>query len=70
MRWENGPTVQMRVERVEESVVFGFTWPIYGLPEEDPRRTYVESILEPTGVGYAVNGGRVQVRPAARRRAR
>jgi hypothetical protein len=22
-------------ERVEEPVVFGFTWPIYGLPEEE-----------------------------------
>ena len=29
----------MRVERV------------YGLPEEDPRRTYVQFTLEPTGAG-------------------
>jgi uncharacterized protein YndB with AHSA1/START domain len=51
MRWVGGPTVEMRVERVEEPTVFGFTWPIYGLPEDDPRRTYVEFTLEPAGPG-------------------
>jgi uncharacterized protein YndB with AHSA1/START domain len=51
MRWDGGPTVEMRVERVEEPTVFGFTWPIYGLPEDDPRRTYVEFTLEPAGPG-------------------
>ncbi len=39
MRWAGGPTVERRVERVEEPAVFGFTWPIYGLPEDDPRRS-------------------------------
>ena len=52
MRWtEEGFTAQMRVERVEEPRVFGFTWGIYGLPEDDPRRTYVEFTLEPVGAG-------------------
>jgi uncharacterized protein YndB with AHSA1/START domain len=51
MSWPDGPTVEMRVERVEEPAVFGFTWPVYGLPEDDPRRTYVEFTLEPTGTG-------------------
>ncbi len=52
MRWtEEGFTAQMRVERVEEPTVFGFTWPIFGLPEGDPRRTYVEFTLEPAGAG-------------------
>jgi uncharacterized protein YndB with AHSA1/START domain len=51
MRWDDGSTVEMRVERVEEPTVFGFTWPIYGLPEDDPRRTYVEFTLEPTSTG-------------------
>ena len=52
MRWsEAGFTAEMRVERVEEPTVFGFTWPIYGLPEGDPRRTYVEFTLEPAGAG-------------------
>jgi uncharacterized protein YndB with AHSA1/START domain len=52
MRWsQEGFTAQMRVERVEEPTVFGFTWQIYGLPEHDPRRTYVEFTLEPAGAG-------------------
>ncbi len=48
---EEGFTAEMRVERVEEPNVFGFTWPVYGLPEDDPRRTYVEFTLEPAGAG-------------------
>ena len=52
MRWaEEGYTAQMRVERVEAPAVFAFTWHIYGLPEDDPRRTYVEFTLEPAGAG-------------------
>jgi uncharacterized protein YndB with AHSA1/START domain len=52
MKWiEEGYTANMRVERVEEPRVFGFTWHIYGLPEDDPRRTYVEFTLEPAGAG-------------------
>src|SRR6202000_195803 len=41
----------MRVERVDQPAVFGFTWQINGLPEDDPRRTYVEFTLEPVGGG-------------------
>ena len=51
MRWDSGFSAEMRVERVEEPTVFGFTWHIFGLPEDDPRRTYVEFTLEPTGAG-------------------
>jgi uncharacterized protein YndB with AHSA1/START domain len=51
MTWEGGHTADMRVERVEEPTVFGFTWHIYGLPDDDPRRTYVEFTLEPAGAG-------------------
>jgi len=52
MKWtEEGFTADMRVERVEEPRVFGFTWHVYGLPEDDPRRTYVEFTLEPAGPG-------------------
>ncbi len=51
MAWTSGDSAQMRVERVEEPAVFGFSWHIYGLPTEDPRRTYVEFTLEPTGDG-------------------
>nr|WP_296072142.1 SRPBCC family protein [uncultured Actinoplanes sp.] len=51
MTWTSGDRADMRVERVEEPSVFGFTWHIYGLPAEDPRRTYVEFTLEPAGGG-------------------
>ena len=51
MTWTGGETANMRIERVEEPTVFGFTWHIYGLPDDDPRRTYVEFTLEPAGAG-------------------
>ena len=51
MRWSSGDHADMRIERVEEPRVFGFTWHIYGLPADDPRRTYVEFTLEPVGTG-------------------
>jgi uncharacterized protein YndB with AHSA1/START domain len=51
MKWDSGHTADMRVERVEEPRVFGFTWHIFGLPDGDPRRTYVEFTLEPTDTG-------------------
>ena len=46
-----GTTVDMRVERVEEPTVFAYTWQLPNLPEDDPRRTYVEFTLEPDGDG-------------------
>jgi uncharacterized protein YndB with AHSA1/START domain len=51
MTWTSGDRADMRIERVEEPAVFGFTWHIYGLPDDDPRRTYVEFTLEPVGAG-------------------
>ena len=51
LTWTGGHTADMRVERVEEPTVFGFTWHIYGLPADDPRRTYVEFTLDPIGTG-------------------
>ena len=51
MTWDHGYRAEMRIERVEEPTVFGFTWHIYGLPDDDPRRTYVEFTLEPSGSG-------------------
>jgi len=51
MTWDHGLTAEMRVERVEEPTVFAFTWHIYGLPDDDPRRTYVEFTLEAEGEG-------------------
>jgi uncharacterized protein YndB with AHSA1/START domain len=49
--WTSGDKADLRIERVEEPTVFGFTWHIYGLSGEDPRRTYVEFTLEPVGAG-------------------
>ncbi|MFC8045420.1 SRPBCC domain-containing protein [Nocardia sp. NPDC057353] len=51
LTWDGEHTEHLRVERVEEPSVFGFTWHVHGLPEEDPRRTYVEFTLEETGAG-------------------
>jgi uncharacterized protein YndB with AHSA1/START domain len=51
MSWSDGATAEMRIERVEEPRVFGYTWHVYGLPDDDPRRTYVEFTLEPDGAG-------------------
>ncbi|MBO0825557.1 MAG: SRPBCC domain-containing protein [Actinobacteria bacterium] len=51
MKWDSGHVANMRVERVEEPTVFGFTWGIFGLADDDPRRTYVEFTLEPSGGG-------------------
>ena len=51
LTWGDGPPHELRVERVEEPTVFGYTWQIYGLPDDDPRRTYVEFTLEPAGTG-------------------
>src|SRR5260370_26969205 len=72
MSWTGGPTVEMRVGRVEEPTVVGFTWPIYGLPEDDPRRTYVEFTLEPAGAGTrlrVVESGSAQLPEGAHRTA-
>jgi uncharacterized protein YndB with AHSA1/START domain len=51
MCWTDGSKVAMRVERVEEPAVFGFTWQLNELSADDPRRTYVEFTLEPAGAG-------------------
>jgi uncharacterized protein YndB with AHSA1/START domain len=51
MTWTSGEKASMRIERVEEPTIFGFTWGINGLPDGDPRRTYVEFTLVPTGAG-------------------
>lgn len=51
MTFAGGLTVEMRVERVEEPHVFAFTWRSPDLPQDDPRRTYVEFGLRPTTEG-------------------
>jgi len=73
MTWtDEGFTARMRVERVEEPTVFGFTWGIFGLPDDDPRRTYVEFTLEPAGAGTrltVVESGFAQLPEEAHRKA-
>jgi uncharacterized protein YndB with AHSA1/START domain len=62
----------IRVERVEEPIAFGFTWQISGLPEGDPRRTYVEFTLESAGPGTrltVVESGFAQLPEEAYRKA-
>jgi uncharacterized protein YndB with AHSA1/START domain len=51
MTFAGGMTVEMRVERVEEPTVFAYTWRLPDLPDDDPRRTYVEFTLEPDPAG-------------------
>ena len=53
--WDSGDTVTLTIERLEPPRVFAYTWRVYGLPEDDPRRTYVEFTLEPTGDGTTLN---------------
>jgi uncharacterized protein YndB with AHSA1/START domain len=71
MTFKSGTTVEMRVERVEEPAVFGFTWRLPDLPEDDPRRTYVEFALEAVGGGTrlrVVESGFAQLPDASRRK--
>ena len=70
MTFAGGMTVEIRVERVEEPTVFGYTWRLPDLPESDPRRTYVEFTLEPDGDGtllHLVESGFAQLPDEARR---
>ena len=70
MTFAGGLTVEMRVERVEEPAVFAYTWRLPDLPEDDPRRTYVEFTLEPEGGGTrlrVVETGFAQLPPNTRR---
>ena len=51
LTWDGGYTNELRIERLDPPRVFGWTWAISGLPEDDPRRTYVEFTLEPDASG-------------------
>jgi uncharacterized protein YndB with AHSA1/START domain len=51
LKWDSGDAATLTIERIEPPHVFGYTWSLYGLPEGDPRRTYVEFTLEPTASG-------------------
>ncbi|MBM2614407.1 SRPBCC domain-containing protein [Actinoplanes sp. LDG1-06] len=51
LTWTSGDKATLVIQRLEPKSVFGYTWPIYGLPDGDPRRTYVEFTLAPTAGG-------------------
>ena len=72
MSWTSGEKASMRIERIEEPIVFGFTWGINGLPDDDPRRTYVEFTLTPSSAGTrltVVESGFAQLPEEAHRKA-
>jgi uncharacterized protein YndB with AHSA1/START domain len=64
LAWTSGYSAELRVERVDEPTTFAFSWEIFGLPEGDPRRTYVEFTLEPVDTGtrlHVVESGFAQL---------
>lgn len=70
--WTEGHTADLRVERVEEPVLFAYTWEIAAVPDQEPTRTYVEFTLEPTDSGTrlrVIESGFAQVPEKARREA-
>ena len=54
LTWGGGHAAQLHIERLEPQTIFGYTWGIYGLPDGDLRRTYVEFTLTPDDVGTTV----------------
>ncbi|HJQ47540.1 MAG TPA: SRPBCC domain-containing protein [Amycolatopsis sp.] len=72
LTWAEGHTADLRIERVEEPVVFAYTWQVADVPDGNPARTYVEFTLEPTGSGTrlrVVESGFAQVPEQAYREA-
>jgi uncharacterized protein YndB with AHSA1/START domain len=51
LAWVSGDTATLTIVRLEPPRVFAYTWGLYGLPDNDPRRTQVEFTLEPTSTG-------------------
>lgn len=53
MRWEQYDNAEgiLEIKVVEPMTVFAFGWSINGAPKGDPRRTYVEFVLQPTPTG-------------------
>jgi uncharacterized protein YndB with AHSA1/START domain len=53
VEWDNKDDFKatLTISVVEPPTRFAWTWRIQGLPDADPRRTYVEFILTPNGGG-------------------
>lgn len=72
LTWHDGQAAELRIERLEPQTVFGYTWGINGLPEQDRRRTYVEFTLVPDDAGTTVTvveSGFAQLEPDQHRHA-
>nr|AYW35125.1 ATPase [Actinomadura sp. XM-4-3] len=54
VRWDGQGEFTLWIQVVEPPRRFAYTWAIEGLPADDPRRTYVEFTLEPSGTGTRV----------------
>jgi uncharacterized protein YndB with AHSA1/START domain len=54
LTWNEGGRAELRIQRLEPISVFGYTWGMNGLPEEDPRRTYVEFTLSADADGTSL----------------
>lgn len=54
MRWDHGHETKLAVKVVEPMSVFAYCWPVYGVPADDPRRTYVEFKLTPNDNGVTL----------------
>ena len=51
MSFEGGHTAELSVKVVDPQSVFAYCWKVYGVPDDDPRRTYVEFRLAPAAGG-------------------
>ena len=51
MTWNEGHVAHLSIKVVDPTSVFAYCWHVYGVPEEDPRRTYVEFALSPSDTG-------------------
>jgi len=72
LTWSTGDAAELRIERLEPQTIFGYTWGINGLADDDPRRTYVEFTLTPDDRGTTVTvveSGFSQLEPDAYRKA-
>ncbi len=54
MQWPGEPPSTLVIQVVEPPRRFGYSWGITGLPDSDPRRTYVEFTLTPTELGTSL----------------
>lgn len=51
VHWDEHGEATLQIQVVEPPHRFAYTWSIEGLPDSDPRRTYVEFTLQHTGAG-------------------